>query len=221
MKTKVILIVLLATLSINIFGQKYTAIDFFVPYTFAFGIEYQFINNKTGAPSKSMNKRTIYHKPTWSKNYQIQESTFMDGQEISSILSVVLIDNDKVVLKEKESASILGKDKRNVYSEPIVIFKLPEEGKTATWIIPGEKSALSGKIDPPTKCTATWTTLNFEGKNQKAIKVTSITQGENWKVEGIQYYVYKTGLVKEDSISKGKTSTLYKFYRFITDIRQL
>ena len=50
-----------------------------------------------------------------------------------------------------------------------------------------EKSALSGKIDPPTKCTATWTTLNFEGKNQKAIKVTSITQGENWKVEGIQY----------------------------------
>ena len=46
-----------------------------------------------------------------------------------------------------------------------------------------EKSALSGKIDPPTKCTATWTTLNFEGKNQKAIKVTSITQGENWKVE--------------------------------------
>lgn len=209
---KVLLIILLTTLALSVFSQEYTVTDFFIPKETVIGVRYEFMNKKTGAPDRDLSKERIYYKPTWSDNYQVLETTLMGGEKLSSSLSVIAIKDNEVLLREVEHTSSLMGNSRDSYPTPQILFKLPEEGKTTTWTTPGKKN------DPPTKHTASWTTIKVEDKDEKTIKVVSLTQDKDWKMEEISYYGYKIGLFKVGVISKGKENTTYRFKEFIENL---
>jgi len=174
-------------------------------------------------PDNTVNKAT-FHDPRSSESGNVYSKTieYLKNGLIYDIIYSNLVNNTPAAIQtfsvkfekgqvEKISSittNIMGKDIKHNYNPPKVIFKIPQLGKSITWIFndDGDKDI----------CTASWTSTNVGGIIKPTIKL--ITQPIELHARRIDYYVKGMGLYQseiEGSQGKQITDTLYSLQRDI------
>ena len=149
--------------------------------------------------STGMGKVIYYIKS--GENYDITVADFLNGKYGSVNTKTIQFSAAEVKMIK---ATLFGNKKQN-YSPPRTILKMPTAGQTLSWTY----TAISGDA---IKCKASLTTVAIDGTQRKAIKLVEIITGaEDWG-KTIAYYVKGIGLWKTDIVTvAGETTTLDKF----------
>lgn len=179
--------------------QSQTAKDFFVPTS---------PKNKATfySPGKSGERtgmtKTIYYVDKGNL-FEITIAPMFEGNPTSIITMTVSFSSNEVKMTNSISTSMMETNKQRTHNPPIVLLKLPPQGQSVTWTY----KEISGDV---ANCKASWTTVDVNGKNLKAIKV------EEEVVDGfgvtINYYVLGIGLYKTDF--KGSDGKIQAFMKF-------
>lgn len=186
-------------LSSQVFGQVQENIkDYFIPVT---------SKNKTTLSSPEVNNddlnmiRNIFYI---NKNgsYDILTATFMNGNSTGIQTMTVQFSNTDVKMTNSISTTMFETNVKKSYNPPSLILKMPLPGQKAVW----ETKEISGDLQ---KCTATWTQVQVNGEQRKAIKVVKSFEGLS-SVEN-NYYVKGVGLWKIEFEDDGSIMTQFEF----------
>ncbi|MEX0813905.1 MAG: hypothetical protein WD048_16925 [Chitinophagales bacterium] len=199
MKKMKISILALAVCLNSLTTQAQTIKDFFVPTSPKNKATF-YTPSKTGGRTDMT--RTIYYVDKGS-SYNITDAKMTFGKPTSIQTNTVTFTDNEVKITKSVSTSMLGPtNKQENHNPPLVLFKMPAPGKTVTW-----SSLYSGDT---LKYTASWTTLNVDGKELKTIKVER--EIEYFGSTIIEYYLQGIGLYNTDyKGSDGKVQAFEKF----------
>lgn len=196
MKTTILALAVCLT-SLTIKAQ--TIKDFFVPTS---------TKNKATfyTPSKSGGRtdmtRTINYVDKGSY-YDIMDAKMFSGNPTAIQTKTAIFTDNEVKMTKSVSTTMMETNKQRTHNPPTVLLKMPAAGKTVTYTY----TQISGDV---LKCTASWTTLNVDGKDLKTVKVEKEMEG--FEAKTIEYYVQGIGLYKTDMKgSDGKVQAFEKF----------
>jgi len=135
--------------------------------------------------------------------FEITDAPMMDGQPSSIQTRTVTLTNNEVRMTKSVSTTMFETNRQRTHNPPIVLLAMPANGQTKKW----SYTQISGDV---VNCTTTWTTVNVDNQELKAIKL------EEEVVDGfgisIEYYVQGIGLWKTDF--KGSDGKVQPFERF-------
>lgn len=167
-------------------------------------------NNKASfySPGKSGErtdmKRVIYYTDNGDGTFDVMDAHMFQGNPTAIVTQTIKITSTEVKLLKTTSTTMFETNKKQYHDPAKTLLKIPVAGQTASWTTQGERG------DEPTKYTASWTTVNVDGKSKKALKV--VSQYTGWKSKQVMYYVEGIGLMKTDFIDEnGTTKPFEKF----------
>lgn len=163
-------------------SEKVSVSDFFIPFN-ANKIDY-YANYKT--PPYIRNNREVFFLQK-EKGYDIYDSQLMGDQITSKSIRTVILTNSEVKMLRVKVESMLVAPKLRTFPVPVVILKLPIDGKPATWI---SKSDV-GDIE---SCIATFSPVKYKREEVQAIKV--VRTSKTNKIKTVEYYAKGIGLFK-------------------------
>lgn len=196
MKTTILALAVCLT---SLTTQAQTIKDFFVPTSPKNKATF-YSPSKTGGRTDMT--RTIYYVNKGS-SFDITDAKMFSGNPTAIQTKTVTFTDNEVKMTKSVSTTMMETNKQRTHNPPTVLLKMPAQGKTVTW----SYTQISGDV---LKCTASWTTLNVDGKELKTIKVEQEIEGFGAKT--IEYYVHGIGLYKTDMKgSDGKVQAFEKF----------
>lgn len=196
-KMKVIILALAVSLT-SLTVQAQTIKDFFIPTSPKNKATF-YSPSKTGGRTDMT--QTVYYVEKGSF-YDITDAKMFRGNPTVIQTKTVTFSDNEVKMTKSVSTTMMETNKQRTHSPPTVLLKMPAPGKTVTW----SYTQISGDV---LKCTASWTTLNVDGKELKTIKVEQEIEGFGAKT--IEYYVHGIGLYKKDMIgSDGEVQAFKK-----------
>lgn len=126
----------------------------------------------------------------------------MNGNSTGIQTMTVQFTNNEVKMTNSVSTTMFETNVKKTYTPPSLILKMPISGQKTTW----ETKEISDDLQ---KCIATWTQVQVNGEQSKAIKVTKSFEGLS-SVEN-NYYVKEIGLWKIEFEDNGLKMTQFEF----------
>jgi hypothetical protein len=118
---------------------------------------------------------------------------------------ITFSDNEVKIIKSI-STTIKETNKIRTHSTQNILLKMPPQAGTVNW----SYISVYGDVY---NCTASWTTINIDGKDIRTIQVEQSIIG----LTTIEYYVEGIGLYKTDSYSESKAHAFEKFIQLDYD----
>ncbi len=197
MKIKLTILALAVGLTVSsVRGQSIK--DYFIPDSTHNKASF-YTPDKTGGRTDMT--RTIYYVKKGT-TYDITDAKMFSGQPSAIQTITVQFSASEVKMTKSISTTMMETNKKQDYNPPITILKMPAAGQTVNWTF----KEISGDN---VNCISSWTTINYNGEQRKAIKVTKTYIGLSAKT--IEYYVKGIGLWKTEISGEGKTQTFDKF----------
>jgi hypothetical protein len=141
--------------------------------------------------NRSEFSRSIHYEKQGG-NYIITDIKKAGTNTTSQQVLTIQITSTEVLLFQSISSSMLQSNKREKYSPPGVIIKMPPKDQTTNWTyIAGPETEL--------KCNSSWIVMNINGVEQDVLKVVKIF--ETFSMERVEYYVKGIGLWRTEARS--------------------
>ena len=156
-------------------------------------------------PSKSGGRTSMTRAIFYIKKgatYEVMDARMFNGKASSIQTMTLKFSTNEIKMAKSVSTTMMETNKERDYNPPTVIFKMPPLGKTISWMY----TTITGD---ELKCTSSWTTVNVDGVDKKAIKL--VQQYVGLSSKSIEYYVKGIGIYRTDLEGDGTTQTSDKF----------
>lgn len=150
-------------------------------------------------------KHVTYYVRKGNGQFEITEGYF-NGQNPTSMSTktLTIVGTEVKLLKTSSSSIAYPGNRKKEYKPSITILKLPKQGQTLKWSVPGEEG------DKATEYTASLIGITFNGEKLSAIKL--IMHPLDLKSKMIYYYVKGIGLTDTKILNEfGVLKTFEKF----------
>jgi hypothetical protein len=143
-------------------------------------------------PDKNGNRtemtRTIFYIKK-ERGYDITDAKMYNGSPTAIQTTTIVFGPNEVKMTQSIATTILETNKKRQYNPARILLKMPTQGQKTSWVfvdLSGTQNIL----------TASWTTVEVDGVQKKAIKVTS--KNAAFKAHTNDYYVSGIGLWRSE-----------------------